>query len=152
MGLNIPLLNSCCFMSIRTGALIVGGLQLFLFTLYFAQILVIIIRYAVMENIVKFGDLIRDLLIEYVDILNIVFAVILIIGIIKENSGFVASWLLIELTRLVDNAWNTILTSFMYFHISYLIEELLVLGFDVICAWIGYSYYSTMPKSNKYIF
>nr|XP_014276678.1 uncharacterized protein LOC106681062 isoform X2 [Halyomorpha halys] len=97
MGLNIPLLNSCCCLSIRTGALIIAGLQL-------------------------------------------------------ENSGFVAAYLLVELTRLIELIWSLVLNSFMYFHFGYFIEELLVIGFELICAWIGYSYYSTMPKTNKYIF
>nr|XP_014276677.1 uncharacterized protein LOC106681062 isoform X1 [Halyomorpha halys] len=99
-----------------------------------------------------FDDLIKNIIMEYVDACNVVFAVFLIIGIIKENSGFVAAYLLVELTRLIELIWSLVLNSFMYFHFGYFIEELLVIGFELICAWIGYSYYSTMPKTNKYIF
>nr|XP_014278114.1 uncharacterized protein LOC106682004 [Halyomorpha halys]XP_014278115.1 uncharacterized protein LOC106682004 [Halyomorpha halys] len=150
MAINIPLLNSCGCFSLRIGVVILGSLQLFLYLLYFFSMLTIRLRYMIEYQSGKYLVLIEDILFEYVKILELVFNGVLIYGAIKEKSGFITTWLLAELAKIIDVIWNAVLITQMWFHWRFVIEQCILNGLYMISMWIVYSFYNTMPKS-KYI-
>ncbi|XP_014278097.1 uncharacterized protein [Halyomorpha halys] len=150
MGIEIPLLNSCCCFSIRTGAIIVGSLELFIYILYFVDTLIYRLSLTIEDQYERYLVLMNDIIYEYVEIIQTAFSVVLIYGALKEKSSFITAWLLAELAKMIDGIWNTVLVIQYWFHWGYVIDQCILTGIGMINMWIVYSFYNTMPKS-KYI-